>query len=307
VRIALSAGLAALAVIGVSTSGQAQQSPARWSGFYAGFAAGFADVSSDVQLSAASATTTFNTCQIVPNLTPGSIAGACAPDPALFPNGNIGTITGPFNMLSSAVSQLGNAASGEANWHGSVLIGFDQHIAPNLVAGLLADVAWNGAESNFSISGQAASISGRLQFDYLVTAGARLGWVLPDNNSLLYLYGGYTIAEPGDSTATVTSSAGSTTFKMDTFRGFSVGGGGEVQLGTGWFARLDYRYTHLNGRNFDFSHSSSSTVPGSIFATCGGPAGVDCQKLQTTQTTATGSGQIEPDIHSVQIMVGYRF
>ena len=171
-------------------------------------------------------------------------------------------------------------------------------------------MSWNGAENNFSASNPVASITGRLHFDYLATAGARLGWVVPNKNGLIYAYGGYTFADAGGSQATVTTSDGSSIFRPDRFQGFSVGGGGEVQLGKGWFARLDYRYTHLYGQRFDFKHANSSTVPDGVFAACAGPSGpvgVDCQRYKTTDSTTTGSARIYPDVHAVQMIFGYRF
>ena len=324
-RIAFSVRLAvtALGMVGAAAPGRAQEPQGRWSGFYLGAGGGLADVSSNVRLEASNTTTTYNTCEIVANNQPGAIFQdnfnvTCVGDQnpenpalnALFPNTTVGTISSPFNLTSAIVNQLNSLTSGEAQWQGSLLVGFDQHISPSVVAGLFADVSWNGAENNFSASNPVASITGRLHFDYLATAGARLGWVVPNKNGLIYAYGGYTFADAGGSQATVTTSDGSSIFRPDMFQGFSVGGGGEVQLGKGWFGRLDYRYTHLYGQRFDFKHANSSTVPDGVFAACAGPSGpvgVDCQRYKTTDSTTTGSARIYPDVHAVQMIFGYRF
>lgn len=285
-----------IAVLFVGSS--VAQADGTWSGFYIGGGGGIGSLNAEAKLNSTSTTDTFETCRIVPNAQPDPRNVGDCPGP-VFPVGSVvGDVSNPFNAVMGApVSALQSFSPNDGNWIGTAFIGVDQQVGQGVV-GAFADISWVGADTSFDFGPALGTFS--LGIDYLVTVGGRVGLLTFDQAALAYIYGGYTYAEM-DSPL------------INNANGFSVGLGGEGQLGGGWFARIDARYTRLGSERFNLGSITDAPVVtpvgpnGGVWTTCNGLAGVDCVHEETSTTTTSHRGSIESDIFALQFQLGYRF
>lgn len=126
-----------------------------------------------------------------------------------------------------------------------VTAGYDYETAKGLVFGIEAeytDSSLGVSVTDFDVEGDRLSVNaGR---DLYV--GGRLGF-RPGKNGLLYVKGGYTNAsievEYDDGTTEVSAE--------ESFDGFRLGAGGEIDLGSNYGIRLEYRYSDYGSLGAD--------------------------------------------------------
>jgi opacity protein-like surface antigen len=164
-----------------------------------------------------------------------------------------------------------------------------------------------------------ASIDTRMSTNWTISAGGRIGW-LANADTLLYVLGAYTHADLNDARVKVNigdplafvdslgvlptsiNSPTSLLVRLPTsLDGYSLGGGGEVKLGGPWTAKLEYRWTHLDGGTRHVAGSNSQSVNlGDIFGPDSNP-GV----IRNIQSNA--SANFDANIQSVRAEISYHF
>lgn len=145
-----------------------------------------------------------------------------------------GAIIGVDSVNVEAVDAISDS---EEDLMVGVTIGYDYQMASGLVIGIEGEYTDSSvgvsATDVVDIDDRVSVNAGR---DFYV--GARLG-LRPGKNGLLYVKGGYTNAsiegEYDDGTGAVADEI--------SFDGFRVGVGGEIDLGTNYAIRVEYRYS----------------------------------------------------------------
>lgn len=115
-----------------------------------------------------------------------------------------------------------------------VTAGYDYETAKGLVFGIEAEYT----DSSLGVSFEDGIESGAINAGRDLYVGGRLGF-RPGKNGLLYIKGGYTNAsievEYDDGTGEVSAE--------ESFDGIRLGAGGEIDLGSNYGIRLEYRYS----------------------------------------------------------------
>jgi len=185
-------------------------------------------------------------------------------------NGVTATETDTTTPPGSSVSFSGGPGWGPA---GSVTLGYDTHLAPNVLAGVFSVLDITNASASLTSPGGDAN---RLQENFALSAGARLG-ALADRNTLLYVDGGYSLA--------------GFTFTYDTAMLDSYSNGHMFQ---GWFAGvgLEHKITDALGLSLDYRFARYGSQAVGFFVP---PA------------PAVETHEIQPDVQSIRVGVVYNF
>ncbi|UYN93988.1 MAG: porin family protein [Enhydrobacter sp.] len=160
----------------------------------------------------------------------------------------LGAGAGASASINRLDASFGNASSSlDAGGHallGTVFAGYDFHVAPRLVLGVLGDLTWTGPQSlqTLNAGGGTFTITSRTNMSW--DALARVGF-LPSPSTLLYAAGGYTGEHV---TTTASASVGgfnASATQDDVVNGWTVGPGVETVIFGGWTTRLEYRYSRF--------------------------------------------------------------
>lgn len=194
--------------------------------------------------------------------------------------GGIGTgVSGVDGEIGIATPLLGGiAGKGEGlvggDFGGSLIVGYDQRLGPNWVAGVFGAIDKTLQDSDVSLSALGASASVDLPImDELYTVAARAGY-LAAGNTLIYGLVGYARLTPTDLDISV-DGVGSGSLSLPTFEGITYGGGIETLIGRGFSLRAEYRYADLEEET--------------LFSEAG--------------ITATA----DADVHTTRVLINYRF
>ncbi len=140
------------------------------------------------------------------------------------------------DKVGNTPSDIGNLdmQNSRDSFTGGVFAGYNYKVAPRVVLGV--EAGFNlGADD--AIRNATAVIDPNYSFD----VGARAGYLV-NEKTMVYVRGGYE-----NTRARIASVDGN---GHDTFDGWSIGGGAERALTSNISARLEYRYSDLNG-SFD--------------------------------------------------------
>jgi outer membrane immunogenic protein len=168
--------------------------------------------------------------------------------------------------------------------------GFNWQLAPNIVWGVEADGQWSGEKDTASLfacgtqntaffgpGGQAFNecLSDEQKLRWFATARARLGWA--DSRWLWYVTGGGAWGQVEDNeTLGITPAIGFTTAGpllagvtaasfTHTKGGWTVGGGVETKLWSGWSVKLEYLFVDLG--SYTDSFTIAAAAPGNTVTT----------------------------------------
>jgi len=119
----------------------------------------------------------------------------------------------------------------------------------SIVFGLEADFGWMGLGQRGLIVGTTSSTTVGIKNGAYGDATARLG--IATNNMLWYLKGGWAAY---DGNRTFSTTAGFTAGNINTFNGWTGGGGVEFRLSQNWTGKLEYLH-------FDFGHQNFVLTP----------------------------------------------
>lgn len=162
---------------------------------------------------------------------------------AHFPSGNV---------------DAGAEGIGGGDISGAVLAGYDLHISPTVIAGVVGYYEWSDQELTVRASANGTSASANIMgLQNSWTVAARLGTLLT-NNTLLYGLIGYTQAEIDD----FKFSYDVDTFGIDapTFRGVTAGVGFENKITSAVSWRAEYRYTSLGDKSMSADDIAGTPV-----------------------------------------------
>lgn len=203
---------------------------------------------------------------------------------------------------------------------GTIQLGYDQQIAPQVVVGVFADADWsNGGDGVFGSSGSTvltipiipvlppiglgeASLSGTIEQDWSWTVGGRVGYLVTPH-TLIYGLAGYTRVELSNSQVTfnaadplgiipaLNSPASLTIDLPDALDGYTVGGGIETSLTGNLGLKLEYRYSDLG--------SASGSAKDGDLQCCLGPFARDI--------AASATAGIDAQEQSIRAVLVYRF
>ena len=252
----------------------------------------------------------------------------CKPVPN---QGNLGfTFCNEFGPVStSPINSTTSDIDGGGGVLGTVGIGADFEPIRGVVLGAFADFEMSTSDSDFSLSSSTdfgpfgfvdanTDIKGSMDHEYSFSVGGRLGFVSLDRRSMAYLLLAYTQMNFDDPTATIVNSitgpfggtlaADPITAELpDKFDGLTFGLGGEVKLTSLWTLRLEGRYTNLQSQSSSYSGGTSSTTSlgfTEFGSNCGAPQ--DCEVLLKTSANSKGSIDLDPDIISGRISIGFK-
>jgi opacity protein-like surface antigen len=199
--------------------------------------------------------------------------------------GSINTFTATGNppsvsnaLFNSSGSDFGGVMDAYVGWNETV--GSAMLIGGQLEATLaqinLAQAGTTVSRGpNFSSTGE--NLTG-FRMGWMVTALARLGWVISDAD-MMYALGGWSYARFRDDYAA----------KDFALNGPSLGAGWEHRIGSSpWTIKAEYRYTHFMDGNFTFASSWQSSSPG--FSSAG---------------TSESSANVRANLHSARIGASY--
>ncbi len=180
-----------------------------------------------------------------------------------------------------------NGIGGEGVF-GTAQVGYDRQLG-RFVLGAFFDYDFSGVGTDVSLSGSngqggTLSAKGKLDQDYMWTAGGRLGYLIHPE-TLIYGLAGYSETKFKDPTLTVDLGGGSQSYHshLNTFSGLTVGGGFETRLRGDWFLKGEYRFSQ-------FDKEPLFNVEASAFGYRG-----------------TANGTLEPDIHTARVVLTYKF
>lgn len=123
-------------------------------------------------------------------------------------------------------------------FQGTVTLGYDRQVHPNIVLGIFADYSFGDLETDVSIlEGYLAGFSAEITDTWAI--GARVGFVR-SCCTMWYVSAGYAHSDVDWNLSFLTGPAVSGGESMD---GWFIGGGVEHQLRDNLFLKLDYRYT----------------------------------------------------------------
>lgn len=175
----------------------------------------------------------------------GAIPGAASAEPFNGPFVGI-QAGGNRDELGTVQSQAGDLAidRSQDSFTGGGFIGYDLKVAPRIVIGGEAGI---GISTDDAIArtgtGAALRVNPRMSYD----ASVRAGYLVTDR-TLVYARGGYHAI----SARTTAAQSGSELRNTETFGGWMVGGGVERAFTDNVSARIEYRYSDLNGGNNRF-------------------------------------------------------
>ena len=134
-------------------------------------------------------------------------------------------------------------------------IGYNWQFAPNWLVGIEGTFDWSGIRidtSEASTVNPGVVSSARDRFQWLATAGARLGYVT-SANWLLYLKGGaaWTHLDTDSTTVNGAGAVLSTLSGSDTLLGWTVGVGAEMRILGKWTVRGEYNYIDFGTQSLD--------------------------------------------------------
>jgi opacity protein-like surface antigen len=163
------------------------------------------------------------------------------------------------------------------------------------------------------------TINTKVSTDWSVSVGGRIGW-LATENTLLYFLAAYTHADLDTARVNVAisdplgaidnlgllpvsiNSPTNLSVRLPTsLDGFSLGGGSEVKLGGPWTAKLEYRWTHLDGGTRRDSSSDSQFLNLNSLFGDGSDVGI------TRNIESNASASFDADIQSVRAEISYHF
>jgi outer membrane immunogenic protein len=135
----------------------------------------------------------------------------------------------------------------------TALAGCDMQVGKSpLVIGVWGDHSWSQAEFSVNVAGAPGALI-ETGVDTSWAIGLRVGYVVVPG-ALLYVKGGYTQAELDDISFPAFG-PGAPVLSVPTLDGYVLGGGGEVQLGSGLALQLDYSYA-------DYDQADIALAPG---------------------------------------------
>lgn len=186
----------------------------------------------------------------------------------------------------------GSAYTGEGDFEdgfvGGVHIGYDVQMSNWVVGGVLDVNYTDVGDGQRAFSRTPARYEITRELDYLITARARLGYLVTPT-TLAYATGGvaygdvdFSYEQPG-SAATFTTAGG-----QDSDIGYTVGAGVETKVSERITIGVEYLYTNLGGNDF------AATLTGGPFS------GV-------TPTTDLTTGDDDFDFHTISLKMSYRF
>ncbi len=212
---------------------------------------------------------------------------------------------------------------GDWKLFGTVMLGYDRQVSNHFVLGAFVDADFGKADADFSFSNTSyvakygnypvtTNVSGELEKDFSFTLGLRAGYLIRPQ-FLAYVLAGYTYASV-DGVLDIHASqytrkktsvgyphtqhfAGTHEFS-DNLHGFTVGIGGERQFSNRWSARLEYRYTWLEGLKHNFSD---------MYLADDAKLSKYGNKVWAKSIMTDGGLDIDPNIHSVRFVVSYKF
>jgi outer membrane immunogenic protein len=293
--------LTCLTCIAAVADGYVQQGPKdppqteKWTGMYFGLGIGAAMMQPDV-----------------------SASGSRKGDVGICTQANCAPTLVPIVGLSNA--QAGSMDLGDFGVLGTVQLGYDLQVSRSFVVGLFADLDWNNdlkaqstntANTDLTVLGglinvplSAQTLSTRLESDWSYSLGGRLG-VLTDPRTMIYALAAYTHMKVKGSVTyqaddilgfipALNSPTNITAALSDSLNGFTIGGGIETKLARNWSAKLEYRFTHLEG---DGTQASQNTVQCCFGAGATGLA----RRIQDQVRTDT-----DLDLQSVRAVLSYR-
>ena len=144
------------------------------------------------------------------------------------------TVTAPAAAVDIGAVPKGIVGGGE--------LGYDIQLSPQFVFGGFVEGALANINGGGNITAAQFPVTVSNSTNYLIGAGARLGWLI-DNSTLLYAKGGFGAggAHP-DFTATLSQSI------SDTSTGWLAGVGLEKRLGPNWFVKAEYEHYQLGDK-----------------------------------------------------------
>lgn len=153
--------------------------------------------------------------------------------------------------VSAGINGLG--ASGGVIGAG---VGCDIRIpSSDFVVGAFGDWTRNDLDHSASLTLGGLNASAKYSLDDAWTIGARAGYLVTES-TLVYGLAGYTVADTSPVTGKI-DGLGSASFSVGDLKGWTLGGGIEVNLTDGLFLKGEYRYTMYDGE-------SVALVPGLV-------------------------------------------
>ena len=174
--------------------------------------------------------------------------GSATTSPVFSPTGYFATTSPP------AIAQVGQQRLNDAGVTGGLTLGYNWQVN-NFVAGFEGDLNYFGLDRKVTGSGiypccapTGFTVTTSATIDWLLTLRGRAGW-LASPNLLLYVTGGAAIAEikrvDFRFTDTFATAAENQLFRDDARVRWTVGGGGEYQVGYGWSVKAEYLFVGL--------------------------------------------------------------
>jgi outer membrane immunogenic protein len=152
--------------------------------------------------------------------------------------------TTTINPTTGACVLCVTQTQGGKGWLGVVGGGYDYQfslVGYNLVIGALGSYDFSSLKG--TIQDQVPFLAGQEKMTSAWAAGARFGW-LATPAILTYFNVGATGAQFSGTNMVATFSGAASGFSTPSFSrsGYFIGSGTEIMLGSGWFARAEYRY-----------------------------------------------------------------
>ncbi len=165
--------------------------------------------------------------------------------------GGLGTgvsgVDGEIDVGTPLLPGLSASAEGlvGGDYGGTLMIGYDQRVAPNWVVGVFGAVDKTVQDPEVSVGafGITAAAIELPMMDELYTVAARAGYLL-ESDTLVYGLVGYSWLDMTDLEIGFVGLP-SMALKMPSFGGVTFGGGIETLIGSGFSLRAEYRYASM--------------------------------------------------------------
>lgn len=164
--------------------------------------------------------------------------------------GGYGMFNQEATLLDNGFPELPEVTHGGRGWFGTVQVGCDYQVSPNIVIGAFADYDWSGMKGNVSIG---EDLFGREKLKSSWAVGGRIGWLpFQQQQLMVFLSGGYTQATFGAVNFHDENGAATTlSLAKTTYSGWFIGSGYEYAFG--WFPGLtwktEYRFADYGKEN----------------------------------------------------------